>query len=266
MRLRSLPVEILRFRPSERQLHWSIAIPFMVCYTTALILVTVYNPDPTRPYRALVSWIHRVSGVCLFVLPLTSFIRHRHDLILHFGNLRTAWRWRIDDLKWLFLMAPATFNKRIELPDQEKFNAGEKINFVFLSATYPIYLVTGLLIWLPGVAYLSWMVHVSMALTATPLMFGHIFMATLNPDTRVGLSGMLSGFVNRHWAAHHYSCWYDEQYGHLHYAGVEPAVEAMNDPLGVLELPGFEVQKPAAASWPPFVRPASESRSVAPST
>ncbi len=205
--------EILRFRRSERHLHWALAIPFVVCYATALVLVFVYNPHPTRPYRWLFSWIHRISGVCLAVLPSLMILLHWRDLKLHLSNIRRAWTWSFDDVKWLLLVGPATLNKRIKQPDQGKFNAGEKINFMAQTATYPIYVVTGLLIWLPGIAYLSWMVHVSMALTATPLILGHIFMATVNPDTRVGLSGMTRGLVDRQWARHHYRYWYDELYG-----------------------------------------------------
>ena len=89
-----------------------------------------------------------------------------------------------------------------------------------LTATYPLYIVTGLLIWLPGVAFLSWMIHLIMAAMATPLILGHIFMATVNPDTRVGLSGMISGFVDRHWAEHHYRrAGTTSTFGHLHAAG-----------------------------------------------
>lgn len=265
---------------SERHLHWATAVPFIVCYTTALILVLIYNPDPNRPYRAVFSWIHRLSGVCLFVAPLWTFLRHRRDFSLHFRNVLTAWRWRIDDLKWLLLIGPATINKRIELPDQEKFNAGEKINFVFLTATYPIYLITGLLIWLPGVAYLSWLIHLSMAATATPLILGHVFMATVNPDTRVGLRGMISGYVNRHWAQHHYRCWYDEHFAHLHRKAspavkpaVEPAVKAVVAPAaqatvtlrgsGSQSVPAAVQEKAVPASaWPPLLRPAPGSRAA----
>jgi formate dehydrogenase subunit gamma len=219
-----LPEEILRFRASERQLHWAIAVPFMTCYVTALVLVAVYNPDPTRPLRALFSWTHRLSGVCLFLLPLWTVLRHRRDFALHFRNVHTVWRWRLEDVKWLFMMGLSMFDKRVELPDQGKFNAGEKLNFMFLTASYPLYIVTGFLIWLPGVAFASWILHLSLAAMATPLILGHVFMATVNPDTRVGLQGMTTGYVNRHWAQHHYRHWYNEHFGHLHKAP-EPSPE-----------------------------------------
>jgi tetratricopeptide (TPR) repeat protein len=47
-----------------------------------------------------------------------------------------------------------------------------------------------------------------MALIATPLIFGHIYMAVINPASKAGLSGMFSGYVDKHWARHHYTKWY----------------------------------------------------------
>ncbi|MEI6667893.1 MAG: cytochrome b/b6 domain-containing protein [Acidobacteriota bacterium] len=200
-------------------MHWAIAIPFMVCLGTALVLFAVYNPHPTRPYRAAFSWLHRLSGTCLALLPLWSVVKHRAEWAMHFRNIREVWSWRLADLKWLALMGPSTLNKQIELPDQGKFNAAEKINFMILTATWPLYVLTGVLIWLPGVAFLSWLIHLAMATAAIPLIFGHIFMATVNPDTRVGLSGMISGLVDREWAQHHYRRWYDETFpGTAHHA------------------------------------------------
>jgi formate dehydrogenase subunit gamma len=228
---------IVRFRRSERHLHWAIAVPFLICLATAAVLVLVYNPNPTRPLRSLVSWVHRLSGCCLAVLPTWVAVRHRGDLGLFWRNVSGAWSWTVADLKWLMLMGPSTFDKRIELPHQDKFNAAEKINFMVLTATWPIYVATGLLIWLPGVAYLSWIVHLSMATAALPLIGGHVFMATVNPDTRVGLSGMITGHVDRHWARHHYRRWYDEHFGHTH------------DDVGVVGA-GGAAHTPAALSSP----------------
>ena len=262
--------EILRFRLSERHLHWAIAVPFLICYATAVVLVTIYNPDPTRPFRAVFSWIHRLSGVALCAAPILTLLRHRHDMSVHLGNTRVAWRWRFDDIRWLLLMGPATVDKRIALPHQEKFNAAEKINFMVLTATWPLYIVTGILIWMPGVAYLSWLVHLSMAAAATPLIAGHIFMATVNPDTRVGLSGMITGYVDRHWAHHHYRHWFDETFPHLaHTAPTDvtktPPLEpvAVLGPVAVLEpVAAFEpvaVLEPVAAFEPETIEMEDES-------
>jgi len=229
----------------------------MVCYATALVLVTVYNPDPTRPFRSVFSWVHRLSALCLIVLPVWTLLANRRDAALHAGNIRTAWRWRLDDIKWLALMGPATLNKRIVLPPQDKFNAAEKINFMVLTATVPLYAITGVMIWLHGVAYVSWLIHLSMAAAATPLMFGHIFMATVNPDTRVGLSGMLTGYVDRHWAQHHYGRWFDE-----HFAPAPPSASVEPEtaqPSAAMTDVGSEV--PAAV--PPEPVPAAP-LSVAP--
>jgi len=193
-------------------MHWAVAIPFMVCYTTALILIVVYNPDPKQPFRQVVSWTHRISGLCLFVLPAWKLASHWRDAKLHLHNLRQVWKWSWDDVRWLCLIGPASVSRKITLPWQGKFNAGEKLNFMVLSSTYPIYLCTGLLIWFDTSPYLSWLVHFSLAIVATPLLLGHIFMATVNPDTRPGLRGMITGFVDREWARHHYHLWYVEHF------------------------------------------------------
>jgi len=193
-------------------MHWAVAIPFMVCYATALILVLVYNPDPSRPFRQVVSWTHRISGSCLLVFPLLALVRHWRDARLHLQNVGQVWKWSWADVRWLLLIGPASLSRRIALPWQGKFNAGEKINFLVLSSTYPVYLCTGLLIWSGVAVYVAWLVHFSLAVVATPLIFGHIFMATLNPDTRPGLRGMITGFVDRAWARHHYHRWYVEHF------------------------------------------------------
>jgi formate dehydrogenase gamma subunit len=215
-------------------LHWALAVPFLTNLTTAAILVTIYNPHPVLPFRSVFSWVHRLSRVCLFLLPLLSIVRHRGDFRMYVRHTREAWRWTLNDVKWLFLMGPATLNSKISLPHQGKFNAAEKMNYMVLTLTYPCYLITGVLIWLPGVALGAWLMHFSMALVATPLILGHIFMATINRDTRVGMSGMISGLVARKWAKHHYRLWYDGHHGHT---GVAEPVAAGAEPVAEIERP-----------------------------
>jgi formate dehydrogenase gamma subunit len=206
--------EIPRFRRSERELHWAIAIPFMVCLASGVTVKLFYNKLHSGILmHAALLWVHRASGVLLILLPLWVAWRHRKDLSLYLYNIKRAWSWTADDLRWLALIGLASLSKKIALPEQHKFNAGEKVNFMALTLTYPVLVVTGALILMPGMHFLSFIVHVSVAVLAAPLIIGHIFMAVVNPDTRVGLSGMFSGNVDREWARHHYAKWYRENFG-----------------------------------------------------
>ncbi len=204
--------QILRFQKSERVLHWSIAVPFMVCFATGMILMFFYNLHSPGVSRQVLSWLHRIAGAALIFFPVLTMTRHWKEYRVHLYNVKHAWRWGTDDLKWLILMLPASINRKIVLPDQGKFNAAEKLNFLMVLCTYPLFIATGLLIWMPERVVLFWIVHAGMALIAAPLMLGHIYMALINPDSRVGLSGMLSGYVDRRWAKHHYRSWYRENF------------------------------------------------------
>ena len=201
---------ILRFRRSERMLHWAISIPFMVCWLSAVILILVYNPDPSRPLRDLFTVIHRAAGIALIILPAIVMLKNRKDYSIHLYNIKSAWLWSLNDLKWLALMGLAAISKKIVLPEQGKFNAAEKVNFMSVMVACPLFILTGVMIWIHAVAWAAWLVHALLALVVTPTMLGHIYMATVNPDTRTGISGMISGYVDRQWARHHYGLWYME--------------------------------------------------------
>ncbi len=204
--------KILRFAKSERIVHWAIAGPFLLSFSTGLILALIYNPDPSRPFRSIFAGIHRASGGALIVLPMLATYKSRRDFRMHFYNIKQAWTWVFDDFKWLALMGLAAVSSRIKLPEQGKFNAAEKLNFMVLLTTYPLYVATGLLMWWTHVAVLSWIMHFLMAAFATPLLLGHLFMAMINRASRPGLEGMISGFVDRQWAKHHYRRWYREHH------------------------------------------------------
>ena len=193
-------------------MHWAIAGPFLVSFATALVLVLVYNPDRTRPFRDVFSTIHRASGVALMLLPAIAAVAHHRSAALHLYNVRQAWIWVFDDVKWLSLMLLAAVFPSIRLPEQGKFNAAEKLNFMVLLVTWPLYVLTGLLIWITHVAILSWLLHFFMAAMAAPLILGHMYMALVSRSGRPGLQGMISGYVDRQWARHHYRRWYREHH------------------------------------------------------
>ncbi len=204
--------EILRFARGEMMLHWSIAIPFIICFVTGMIVKLFYGLHPVGISRDILTFLHRVAGGCLTVFPALALMKTWRDFKVHLYNVKVGFSWTIDDLKWLFLFGPSTVSKRIVLPDQRKFNAAERLNFMMVMVTYPVFVASGILLWLPGGHFVPWLVHVGTALVVPFLMFGHIYMAVVNPGTRVGLSGMITGRVDREWAKHHYASWYRDHF------------------------------------------------------
>ena len=204
--------KILRFQKCERIIHWALAIPFIVCYISALIIIIYYNPDPTRPFRDVFSWIHKISGICFIVLPLVVLFSSRRNLKLHFNNMKRAWTWTKEDFKWLGFKGLTLFTKKVSLPEQGKFNAAEKLNFMTLIVTYPIYILSGILLWISQDSLLFLLVHYIAAIISTPFLLGHTFMATTNPETRVAFPGMVTGFVDRNYVKHYHSRWYRENF------------------------------------------------------
>jgi len=203
---------ILRFLPGERFLHWALAGPFVLLYLSAGLMFLFYGEPSPRQFRTAFSIAHRTFGVLLIVLPPLALLRGNADWRVHLENMREGWRWTAADIRWLLLFPRNALNPEIALPEQGKFNAAEKLNFMMVSTCYPLYIITGILVWLPGVAIVSYLAHYAMAVVGVPLVLGHIFMATIAPDTKVGLSGMITGQVDRSWAKHHYRRWYREQF------------------------------------------------------
>lgn len=206
------PPRIQRFLAGERMLHWALAVPYLLLYGTALMMLIFYGEPHPRRFREAFALLHRVVGVALIVLPPIALLRGAADWRAHLENLREGWYWTRDDTRWLLLFPRAAMNPKIKLPEEDKFNAAEKLNFMMLSVTYPLYITTGLMVWMPGVAFFPYLAHITMAVLGLPLVMGHIFMAAVNPATRVGLSGMVTGWVDREWARHHYRRWYRERF------------------------------------------------------
>lgn len=204
--------EILRFARGEMMLHWSIAVPFIICFVTGMIVKLFYGLHSPGISRDVLTFLHKVAGGCLTVFPTLAVLKNWRDYKVHIYNVKVGFSWTIDDLKWLFLFGPSTISKRVVLPDQRKFNAAERMNFMMVMVTYPVFISSGILLWLSGSHFVPWLVHIGTALVVPGLMLGHIYMAVVNPSTRVGLSGMISGKVDREWAKHHYASWYRDHY------------------------------------------------------
>lgn len=144
--------------------------------------------------------------------------------------LRRTWRelatFGPGDAAWLrrfprWLVAGVAERVRID-GHVGRFNAGQKLNALFIAATSLLLLVTGLaLVPLDGTLLAGrvtgagsvemWRrAHRWLALLMLAPLAGHVFLALAFPATRPSLRGMLTGVVDRAWATRHHPRWRSE--------------------------------------------------------
>jgi formate dehydrogenase subunit gamma len=195
-----------RFNLSERLFHWAFAIPFMLTMLTGLALY-FQGLEKLVGSRELVRDVHRFAGLATVVLPLLVLaVGDRRRLAVDAGNVD---RWSADDRRWFRSWLWRKVGGRDRLPEQGRFNAGQKFNAVLTLAGIFWLSVTGLLIF-PGIHPPFWLVSNSRDLhnlawmVLTVAVLGHIFLAAVYPPTRPGLFGIITGRVRLDWLREHH--------------------------------------------------------------
>ena len=194
---------VVRFSRAERWLHWSNAALFLVLLATGM---TLYVPALSRVVgrRVLVKDIHVYAGLLLPVPLLVAYAGHWRDAVRH--DVRRLARWSVDDRRWLLSLG------RRGRERMGKFNAGQKLNAIFVVGCIPLMLATGgimrwfdpfPLAWRTGATF----VHDWLALTLLVVIVGHIGKALAEP---VSLRSMRKGTVPARYAQRHHPRWWAE--------------------------------------------------------
>lgn len=189
-----------RFSRAERAAHRATATLMITCLLTAAVLY--YGPLAIAVgHRRLVELVHVYTG---FALPLPMLLAlaspaYRADL----GRLN---RFVPEDWRWL-----RSRRRRAASTGVGKFNAGQKLNACLSAGAILVLLGTGLLMYYPTLARLSWrtgatFVHDWFAIAVGLLVLGHICYALKDPEAR---RGMRTGQVSRHWANDNHPSWTD---------------------------------------------------------
>jgi formate dehydrogenase subunit gamma len=197
---------IARFTRTERIAHWLLALAFgsLTASGFALYQDTIARPDAKR-------W-HLWSAIALGIgLVLVIALGNRRALG---RTVRDLDRFDADDARWLG-GGLRRYVRGEPAPPQGRFNAGQKLNAAITLGLMVVMTVTGLLLWegerdtryrFAGTIDIhdwgTWILLV--------LVFGHIYLAVLNPATRHALRGMTAGDVDREWAAEHHAKWVAE--------------------------------------------------------
>jgi formate dehydrogenase subunit gamma len=195
------PQQLIRFSRAERAVHWTLAVLMLICIATAAVLYNGFLAVPIG-HRRLVELIHVYSGFAL-PLPLLAglgFAAYRADV-------RRLNRFRPGDWRWL-----RSRTRRDGVIRVGKFNAGQKLNAALTAGSIVVLLGSGLLMFFPDLARLSWrtgatLVHDWFALGLGLLICGHIMQAVQDPEAR---RGMRTGRVSATWALKEHRDWVDE--------------------------------------------------------
>ena len=207
--------QLTRFSLAERVVHWTLAVLMLVCIATAAILYNGFLAVPIG-HRRLVELIHVYCGFALPVPILAGlgFAAYRADV----GRLN---RFRPADWQWL-----RSRTRRDGAIRVGKFNAGQKLNAALTAGSIVVLLGSGLLMFFPDAARLSWrtgatLVHDWFALGLGLLICGHIVQAAQDPEAR---RGMRTGQVSEPWALREHRGWVEEEDGGWSdgFGGVEP--------------------------------------------
>jgi formate dehydrogenase subunit gamma len=187
-----------RFSNAERAVHRLTAILMTACIATAAIL---YNGSLAIfvGHRHIVEIVHVYCG---FALPA--------PMILGIGSaayrsdLRRLNRFVSADWQWL-----RSRGRRDGSIPVGKFNAGQKLNACLSGGAILVLLGTGIVMYFPHLARLSWrtgatFAHDWFALALGLLVIGHLFYAMRDPEAR---RGMRHGSVSREWARAEHGEW-----------------------------------------------------------
>ena len=191
---------VVRFDRTERWLHWTNATLFLILLATGM---TLYIPSLSSLVgrRVLLKDVHVISGVLLPVPLLLAYSGSWRAALRR--DVRRLSRWSVDDRRWI-----TSFGRKGHA-SMGKFNAGQKLNAIFVAGCIPVLLATGSIMkwfnpfplaWRTGATF----VHDWLALVLLVAITGHILKALAEP---VALRAMVTGTVLRRHAERHHPRW-----------------------------------------------------------
>ena len=192
---------ILRFTRTERAVHWVQATTFLLLLISGFVLA-LPQFEATIGHRELLREIHLTSAFFFFFGPAIVALSGDRQSIRR--DVHEVDRWDADDVRWLLPVG--------EKPPQGRFNAGQKLNAIFVAWSTVTFTITGLIMWQnrrfdTALVSQANTIHTALAYIALGAFLGHVFLATVYPSTRPALRGIIEGTVRADWAEHHHVKW-----------------------------------------------------------
>jgi formate dehydrogenase subunit gamma len=201
------PKDLVRYTAQERANHWVVGICFILL---ALSGLAFFHPAfyPLSQLFGGGTWariLHPYIGVLMAVSFLAAFLRFR--------NLN---RMTPADKEWLSRVGEMVDGNDHNMPEQGKYNGGQKVMFWALTVCMLLLVVSGVVLWrawlnLPvDLVRVGAVIHAATAAVMIALIFVHVYAAIWVKGT---IRAMWYGTVTRAWAKQHHRGWYRQVTG-----------------------------------------------------
>jgi cytochrome b subunit of formate dehydrogenase len=190
-----------RFVPAEVLLHWVNAVPFLLLMMTGATMLGAHFFRVEPGLLEMVKLVHKISAVTwLLALPPTVLCRFK----VHWTHLRVVLRWGIEDLLWMVQSGRSLYFPKATVPASGRFNAGQKMNACLVLVYFFGFGTTGLLMLFKESILFPWYIHTSLFFAAMGSVGGHMYLAMVNPSTRIALKGIFHGWAPIEYIEHHH--------------------------------------------------------------
>jgi formate dehydrogenase subunit gamma len=201
------PKDLTRYTAQERANHWVVGICFILL---ALSGLAFFHPAffPLAQLFGGGTWariLHPYVGVLMALSFLAMFLRFKE-----LNRMTPA------DHEWLNRVGEMVDGNDHNMPEQGKYNGGQKMLFWALAICMLLLVVSGIVMWrawlnLPvDVVRFAVVIHSATAAVMIGLIMVHVYAAIWVKGT---IRAMWYGTVTRAWAKQHHRAWYRQVTG-----------------------------------------------------
>jgi len=201
------PKDLTRYNAQERANHWLVGICFILLALSGLAFFHPAFYPLTQLFGGGV-WariLHPIIGALMMIAFVVMFFRFRAL------NQMTA-----ADKEWLSRVGEMMDGNDHNMPEQGKYNGGQKAMFWAMSLCMLLLFVSGIALWRAyfsfpvDVVRLGAVVHAAVAAIMIAMIFVHVYAALWVRGT---VRAMVYGTVTRAWAKQHHRAWYRQVTG-----------------------------------------------------
>ena len=201
------PKDLQRYTAEERANHWIVGICFILL---ALSGLAFFHPA-FYPLTQLFG-----GGVWARILhPIIGWLMMIGFVLMYF-RFKSLNRMEPADREWLDRVGEMMDGNDHNMPEQGKYNGGQKAMFWAMSVCMLLLFVSGIILWRAyfsfpvDVVRLGAVVHAAVAAIMIAMIFVHVYAALWVRGT---VRAMVYGTVTRAWAKQHHRAWYRQVTG-----------------------------------------------------